>query len=213
MVKRQLTRNEQTARQEERNQIAREIHDSVGHHLTALIMQLEVERLKAPSEESKQKLDELKKLAQSSLYDTREAVKALKSEETTGISAVIHLIRKLEAESQLRLSITMQPGVLGVNLSNQQSVAIYRTIQEALTNMMRHNCTRQANIEFHIVGGRDLRFQVGHPITKRVKIQEGFGLTNIRERLLEIHGQLTIHQAEDTFNLIAQFPLEDRYDN
>lgn len=207
-LKRQITENEEDARQEERNQIAREIHDSVGHRLTALLMQLEVERLQASSEEAQEKFTELKKLAQSSLYDTREAVKALKSEETAGIQAIIQLIRKLEAESQLRLSITMQSGVLGIVLSNQQSVVIYRSIQEALTNMMRHSSSRQAKIEFQIIAERDLRFQVGHPIKEKTKIQEGFGLTNIRERLAEINGQLTIHQTEGTLSLIGQFPLE-----
>jgi signal transduction histidine kinase len=208
-LKQQLFNNEQAVRQEERNQIAREIHDSVGHRLTALLMQLEVERIQAPDESTKNRFTELKQLAQSSLYDTREAVKTLQTEETVGIQAIIQLIRKLEAESQLRLSITMQTGVLGIYLSNKQSVTIYRSIQEALTNMMRHSSSYQAAIEFQIVAERDLRFQVGHPIKEKVHIQEGFGLANIRERLTEINGRLTIDQTADTLYLIGQFPLEE----
>lgn len=209
-LKHQLVNNEQSVRQEERNQIAREIHDSVGHRLTALLMQLEVERIKATDEQSKNRLTELKKLAQTSLYDTREAVKALQSEETAGIQAIIQLIRKLEAESQLRLTITMQAGVLGLYLSNQQSVAIYRSIQEALTNMMRHSSSRQAEIEFKIIADTELRFRVSHPIKEKVLIQEGFGLKNIRERLSEIDGRLTIDQANQSLNVIGQFPLEEK---
>lgn len=209
-LKNQFIHNEDTVRQEERNQIAREIHDSVGHRLTALIMQLEVERIKAPNEGVEEKFTELKKLAQSSLYDTREAVKTLQSEETSGIQAIIQLIRKLEAESQLRLTITMQSGVLGTYLSNQQSVTIYRSIQEALTNMMRHSSSRQAEIEFQVVANRELRFQVGHPTKEKVLIIEGFGLKNIRERLAEIGGRLTIEQANFYLNIIGQFPLKEK---
>lgn len=209
-LKMQLIQSEEIVRQEERNQIAREIHDSVGHRLTALLMQLEVERIQAPNEESKNRFLELKRLAQSSLYDTREAVKTLQSKETSGIQAIIQLIRKLEAESQLRLSITMQAGVLSVRLSNKQSITIYRSIQEALTNMMRHSSSRQAEIEFQIIAGRELRFRVGHPIKELVKIQEGFGLTNVRERLNRIEGRMMIEQMDNTLNLIGQFPLEEK---
>lgn len=212
-IKRQLIYNEESVRQEERNQIAREIHDAVGHRLTALLMQLEVERIKAPNPEVESKFAELKQLAQASLYDTREAVRALQSEETSGIQAIIQLIRKLEAESQLRLTITMQAGVLGVYLSNQQSVVIYRTIQEALTNMMRHSSSRQASIEFQIIANTQLRFTVSHPIKEKIQIKEGFGLKNIRARLIEIDGRLTLDQLNQSFNLSGQFPIRGEEDD
>lgn len=208
LLNRQLVSSEKLARQEERNQIAREIHDSVGHRLTALLMQMEVARLQTSNEEMKNKFSELKKLAQASLQDIREAVRTLKSEETAGIQAVIQLIRKLESESQLRLSITMKTGVLSAVISNQQSVVIYRSIQEALTNMMRHSSSREASIEFQIVAERDLRFQISHPLKDKIQIKEGFGLKSMRERLNEIDGRLTIHQAERYLNVIGQFPLE-----
>ena len=208
IIKRQLTSSEEVARQEERNQIAREIHDSVGHRLTALLMQVETARIQATDAATKNKFQEIKKLAQSSLYDTREAVKTLKSEETSGIQAVIQLIRKLEAESQLRLTITMQSGVLGAILTNEQSVAIYRAIQEALTNMMRHTNIRQASIEFQMIAQRDFRFHINHQLLKQVQIREGFGLTNMRERLEEIDGKLSIEQSRDELHVIGQFPLE-----
>lgn len=207
-LKRQLTSGEEMVRQEERNQIAREIHDSVGHRLTALLMQVEAARIQASDENIKEKFQDIKELAQSSLYDTRAAVKTLKSEETSGIQAVIQLIRKLEAESQLRLSITMQSGVLGAVLTNQQSVAVYRAIQEALTNMMRHSNSRQAEIEFQIIAQRDFRFRISHRLRERVDVKEGFGLTNMRERLENINGRLQIEQAEGQFHVIGQFPLE-----
>lgn len=207
-IKRQTARSEETARQEERNQVAREIHDSVGHRLTALLMQMEVARLQETNEETKQKWLDLKQLAQESLNETRHAVKALKEEEAAGLQAIIQLIRKLEVESHLRIIITMHPGVVGVLLSNKQSVTVYRAIQESLTNMMRHSLSRKAEIEFQIVADRDFRFQVSHVQDKTVQIKEGFGITNMRERLNELNGQLTISQVENRFRIIGQFPLE-----
>lgn len=203
---------ERVTRQEERNQIAREIHDSVGHRLTALTMQLEAARLQAKDSESQETFTQLKSLAQDSLTDTRSAVKTFKTEDTAGLQAVIQLIRKLESESQVRVAITMKTGVLGVVLSNQQSVTLYRAIQEALTNMMRHSSSRQAKVEFQVVAQRDLRFEIAHPLKKQITIKEGFGLTNMRERLAEIDGRLTIQQAKEHLHLIGQFPLEVKND-
>lgn len=211
--KRQVGDLEKVTRQEERNQIAREIHDSVGHRLTALTMQLEAARLQAKDSESQKTFMQLKTLAQDSLADTRSAVKTFKTEDTAGLQAVIQLIRKLESESQLRVAITMKTGVLGIVLSNQQSVTLYRSIQEALTNMMRHSLSRQAAIEFQIIAQRDLRFQVTHPLKEKITITEGFGLTNMRERLSEIDGRLTVRQLGGKLHVMGQFPLEVKNDD
>lgn len=207
-IKRQMVTQEQVARQEERSHIAREIHDSVGHRLTALLMQLEVARHQATEEESKQYFTDLKALAQESLHDTRTAVKALRSDETAGIQAIIQLIRKLESESHLEIRFIIQSGVLGVKLSNSQSVAVYRSIQEALTNMMRHSQTRQATIEFNVLGDRYLQFKVCHALNQKVIIKEGFGLTSMRNRLNELNGTLTLTQEQNELRVIGQFPLQ-----
>lgn len=208
-LKRQTVIHEKVVRQEERNQVARDIHDSVGHRLTALLMQLEVARLQAPDTIFQEKFDQLKILAQTSLDETREAVKTLRSEETTGLTAVIQLIRKLESESHLRVSFHVQSGALSVPLSNDQSVALYRSVQEGLTNMMRHSEERQASIEFNFLGGRFFRFQISHPLKKKIEIEEGFGLKAMRERLEQLNGSLKINQVEGEFRLIGTFPMEE----
>src|SRR5690625_23214 len=208
-LKRHTVIHEKVVRQEERNKVARDLHDSVGHRLTALLMQLEVARIETPDEKFQDKFNHLKMLTQKSLDETREAVKTLKSEETTGLTAVIQLIQKLEAESHLRVSFHVQSGALSVPLTNDQSVALYRSVQEGLTNMMRHSVERQASVEFNIVGGRFFRFQISHSIEKKVNIQEGFGLKSMRERLEQLAGSLKINQVEGEFRLIGTFPIEE----
>src|SRR5690606_3792719 len=110
-MKRRLLTDEQAARQEERTQIARDIHDSVGHKLTALLMQLEMFRLQAEGNAAEQ-LEELKSLAKESLEETRSAVKTLKHDEPGGVTAIISLIRKLEAENFLRIQFAVKHGAL-----------------------------------------------------------------------------------------------------
>src|SRR5699024_4755494 len=76
-LKRMNLTAEREARLEERTKIARDIHDSVGHRLTALIMKLEVLAIQHEGADYKA----LKQMAQDSLNETRAAVKALEAEE------------------------------------------------------------------------------------------------------------------------------------
>ncbi len=207
-LKRQVAINEKNVRQEERNQIAREIHDSVGHRLTALLMQLEVIRLQTTDNPSLEKINHLKSLAQVSLSETREAVKALKSEETTGLTAVIQLIRKLEAESHLQIAFNIKSGALSFPLTNKQSITLYRAVQEALTNMMRHSDSREAELEFSIIGESFFRFRIINPQKEKVELVEGFGLTAMRERIEQLDGTFNISQVEGKFTLTGTFPME-----
>jgi signal transduction histidine kinase len=205
-LKRRVSRAEQLARQEERSAVARDIHDSVGHRLTALVMQLEVARFQNKDEMMGNQLAQFKELAKRSLQETREAVSALKTDETAGLQAIIQLVRKLEAESHLQIRFLFESGVLNVPLSNNQSVVVYRAIQESLTNMMRHSQTRQADIQFKLIAGRYFQFTVTHKVIQKVNYNEGFGLKNMRKRLDSIEGDLKIEQIDDQFVVRGQFP-------
>lgn len=206
-VKRQLLTSERLARQEERAQIARDMHDSVGHRLTALLMQLEVAYMKASDEATKERLLMLKELAKASLADTRSAVKTLKNEEVGGLPAIIRLIRKLEAESHVRIEFVIKHGALSAALTNDQAVAVYRSVQESLTNMMRHSQTKEANIIFEVPAGKFFRFEVTNPLPKAISIREGFGLTSMRERIEQVGGTLELYQYNGVFCVKGIIPL------
>lgn len=208
-LRRQVVRGEQLARQEERSVVARDIHDSVGHRLTALVMQLEVARYQTNGETEKQQLTEFKELAQQSLHETRAAVSALKADETAGLQAIIQLVRKLEAESHIKVRFLLESGVLNEPLSNKQSIVVYRAIQESLTNMMRHSQTREADIQFKLLADRYFQFSVSHHLKEKVELNEGFGLSNMRKRLEEIDGKLMVSQHSQTFRVTGQFPVEE----
>ncbi len=207
-MKRKVASGEKQARQEERTQIARDIHDSVGHKLTALLMQLEVYRMQAGDEKG-ERLQELKKLARDSLEETRSAVKTLKQDEVGGVSAIIALIRKLEAESFVRIQFSVKHGALSAHLGNEQAIAVYRVVQEALTNLMRHSQTREADIIFEAPGGGVFRFEVSNPLTEKVSFREGFGLASMRERIEQAGGHFQVTQLGGRFTVRGTLPLLD----
>ncbi|WP_235715335.1 sensor histidine kinase [Halalkalibacter wakoensis] len=209
-MKRRLVEDEKAARQEERTQIAREIHDSVGHKLTALLMQLEVVRMEQKDETANQRLLELKKLAKESLEETRSAVKALKQQdEVGGLSAIIRLIRKLEAESYMRIQFSIRHGALTAPLGNEQAIAVYRAVQEALTNVMRHSGGREVNIVFEAPAGGVFRFEVSNPVKMSRQHQEGFGLSSMRERMEQTGGKLEVTHYDGNFIVRGTLPLLD----
>lgn len=208
-LKRQAKQNEDAVRAEERTQITRQIHDSVGHKLTSLLMQIEMYRMRASGQE-KEQLEQMKRLAKQSLNETRNAVKALREEEVGGIQALLRLIRNLEAESYMQIDFHIRHGALSVALNNEQSIAVYRAIQEALTNAMRHGSSRKVKILLESSGGRLFRFEVSNDTLGHAgdTIKEGFGLTAMRDRIEKAGGTLDIIQTNQQFLVRGSFLLE-----
>ncbi|GAA0365480.1 sensor histidine kinase [Bacillus horti] len=205
-LKRSSVDSEEVVRQQERSKIARDMHDSVGHKLTALLMQLEVFRMQSTGETA-ERAEALKRLAKESLEETRHAVKELNVQETIGFQAIIHLIRKWESENFVRVQFSLRQGVLTAQLNNEQSAAIYRAVQEALTNAIRHSSSREINIEFEAPGGRALLFKISNPCTKKDNFREGFGLSAMRERMEQLGGQLEIIFEDRQFTVKGRLPL------
>ncbi|MFC4402632.1 sensor histidine kinase [Gracilibacillus xinjiangensis] len=203
-VKRDSISNDEHVRQQERIYIGREIHDRVGHTLTNLLMQIEILRL----QDNREEWSQLKSLAQESLSETRKAVKALKEDKITGIAAIIQLIRKLEAEQYISISFSMRQNALSISLSPEQASVVYRAIQESLTNVMRHSSGKEATIILEAPGATHFRFEVINPLQNEIDIKEGFGLKAMRERLIQIGGQLEVQSYSNQFVIRGMFPIK-----
>ncbi|MFC5465432.1 sensor histidine kinase [Lederbergia graminis] len=203
-LKRSKIEHERVVRLEERTRIARDIHDSVGHKLTALLMQLQMISMENDSDEYK----ELKRLAAESLEETRHAVKTLKNDEVAGIASVLQLIRKLEAENHLLVRFTTKQGVLNTDLSNEQSITLYRSIQEGLTNAMKHSSSREVSVTLGRSAIGALEWVISNPITSPIPFELGFGLTAMKERVEEQGGSFRVYQTEKAFVVEGSMPVK-----
>jgi signal transduction histidine kinase len=208
-MKRQLVSEEERTRQDERMLIGHEIHDSVGHKLTALLMQFEAFRLTA-ADRDKEKIGVLKSLAEQSLEESRRAVKSFKQKEAGGLQGVIRLIRKLELESFMKINFSVRHGAFAAPLTGEQSFAIYRAVQEAMTNIMKHSSTREAHVMFECPGGTVFRFEVTNITGNSSYFEEGFGLKAMRDRLEKVGGSLEIIQDERLFVVRGSVLLVER---
>lgn len=202
-LKRRSVEQEELVRAEERTKIARDMHDSVGHKLTALLMQLEIMEFK----NEQTNLQHIKQLARDSLEETRYAVRQLKVNETTGIQSVIQLIRKLEMESNLIIKFTIEKGILSIPLTNEQSIVLYRVLQESLTNAMKHSDSKEVEVTLTLNSLNHVHFSVKNKVYAHYPMVQGFGLTNMKERLREIGGNFRINKTDQLFIVEGTFPL------
>lgn len=181
---------------EERNRIAYEMHDVVGHTLTAAIVQLEATKKLAVREGAVpvDKLDLLNGLVRKGLDDIRKAVRMLKSEEQTlSLEASMQeLIQYTEdtMEIQVDAVIEVPPG-----LGKLMEQVLYHALQEGLTNGIRHgNCSR---FRFSLQSaGNMLQFRLvsdGEPFGTAAP---GFGLTSMMERVKLLDGEVNIRSSE-----------------
>lgn len=125
----------------ERNRLARDIHDSLGHYLTVINVQLEkalVFRARQP-EEADQSVQEAKRLAREALLDVRRSVGALRNSDQpvrfSLATALTELVKNVR-HSQLEIELTVQGDETGYPL--QTLMTLYRVAQEGLTNVQKH---------------------------------------------------------------------------
>lgn len=195
---------------QERNRIAREIHDSLGHSLTALNLHLEmaVKLSQAQPEKSREVLIEAKRLGSIALRDVRQSVSALRSDpmHDRDLATAIY-----ELADEFKLSNYIQPIChvdLPPHLPQSATITIYRIIQEALTNISKYAhatevtvdiCTKPNSIELQISdNGR------GFIPTNNAT---GFGLQGMRERVLSLQGEFDLISAPDRgCQIVASIP-------
>jgi signal transduction histidine kinase len=146
---------------QERNRIAREIHDSLGHSLTALNLHLEMalKLSQIQPEKSRQVLTEAKRLGSIALKDVRQSVSTLRSDPLEKLDLPI-AIHKLADE--FKLSNHVRPACcldVPSNLPQPVAIAIYRIVQEALTNISKYAHASEIFIEIQTLP-TELKLQI-----------------------------------------------------
>ena len=174
----------------ERNRISREIHDSVGHALSTMVIQLgAVEKMIKKDPDAAEKITKnLRKFTQRSLDEVRMAVREIKPKEFEkfeGILNIQELINNFKKMTgvDVRLSFTKEKW----SFNSDQSFVIYRIIQEFLSNSVRHG---KATV-IHIMMAYTLKSVV---VTLKDNgigsdgLVEGFGMKSMRERVGALGG-------------------------
>ena len=180
---------------QERNRIAREIHDSVGHYLTAQSIQLENTSLFLTKEPDKaaNHLAKARKLGKEALANIRASVATLRKNPLRERSLKT-ILEGLIAEFKLNTDITITSKIDLVSpLAIEVTTAIYRIMQEALTNITKHSRATMVELDLQETGGK-IQLLVkdnGCGFNPRENTT-GFGLQGMQERTEALNGKFRV---------------------
>jgi signal transduction histidine kinase len=182
------------AQETERRSISRELHDEVGQSLGALLVDLG--RLPAIAPEAKEQIDRMKSVAERTFQSVRNLSLLLRPSmlDDLGLAAALEWQGR-EVSRNSEIEVDVQTANLSENLPDEYKICIYRFVQEALHNAVRHSAARAATVTVE---------QSPNRIVVRVKDNgrgfdprrtRGLGLLGMEERVKRLHGTFTVHSA------------------
>ena len=204
-----------SAQEEERRRIARELHDDAGQALSALTMDLAraIEALPGEATESREKLHRSQSLVMKTLAELRKLIYDLRPE----VLDELGLVPALRSYTKNRLEvrgIKTRLSFIGSNgrLPPEVEITLFRVIQEAITNIVRHSAASKVNIQV-VTRNSTVTTSIvdngkGFDIEAAFKAPESWGLRGIRERIAVVGGKLSIEsEAGQGTSIKFQIPL------
>ena len=201
---------EEAGRMKERNRLAHEIHDILGHSLTCISTGLEA-CMEVASQENprlKKHIFKIKKVSDKGLLDIRRSVRELKSDvidEASLIESVKELIKGINSLGKQTVTLSID-GIIQ-SMQHDEELTVYRLIQESTTNSIRH--------------GKAIRIHIGMcfekmKLTIRISddgkgcssITKNFGISHMEEQIAILGGEIRFISKEGSgFTTIAHLPL------
>ncbi len=185
---------EELAATRERNRLAREIHDGLGHYLTVVNVQISAARaiLDQDSQRALEHLSKAQALTQEGLAEVRHSVATLRASPTEGrplAQALAKLVEQWKAaglDAKLSMLGTVRP------LSPQTNLTLYRAAQEALTNAAKHAHARNVDVNLDFSDPRITHLSVKDDGIGSTNSEGGFGLLGVRERVQLLNGDVHV---------------------
>ena len=192
----------------ERNRLAREIHDTLGHALTGITAGLDacMVTLESAPEFTRTQLARIRDTAQKGITDVRRSMKKLRPDamEKMPFQEAIAAMTNDYAEAS-GMEITLDVQKWPADLREDQEDVIYRVLQESLTNAHRHGQARHVCITIGENVGI-LSICIADDGVGCAEVTPGFGLRHMQERLYLLHGTAD-YRSGDGFTVDVTIPL------
>ena len=199
----------------ERNRLAREIHDTLGHTLTGISVGIDacIAMVELAPAEAKAHLERISEVARNGLLEIRRSVNELKPDalERLGLeSSITKMITDMKSVTDMQIFFDCR--IRPLKFDEDEESAIYRVIQESLTNAMRHGKASRVRIVMErqedtaVLTINDNGIGCG-------EIKNGFGTKHIMERIGMLNGTVEF-KSENGFSVIARIPIRwgEEYD-
>jgi len=201
---------EELATTKERNRLAREIHDSLGHYLTVVNVQISAAQaiLEHDRPRAQDHLIKAQTLTQEGLAEVRHSVAALRASPTESRplpEALAKLTEQWEAaglRAELLVAGTIRP------LTPQANLTLYRAAQEALTNVEKHAHATCVELHLDYRNERLVHLSIKDDGAGGTTSEGGFGLRGVRERVQLLNGTVRVRtEAGNGFSLEVELPV------
>jgi len=183
----------------ERERIARDLHDLLGHTLSVITVKAELaaKLVERQPERARDEIEDVRRISREALREAREAVSGYRAAGLNGELANARLA--LEA-SDVRFAYDEAPK----DLNPATETALALVVREAVTNVIRHAHADRCSVQF-VVDGDHLELSVRD--NGIGEIREGGGISGMRQRITELGGSLSMHR-DGGCHLVARVPLD-----
>lgn len=208
-------KSEEMAKVKERNRLAREIHDTIGHSLTGIVTGLEACKaiIDCNVDLAKEQIDKITELGRKGLLDIRRSVKALRPDALERFSideALRKMVQDITDCTDIKIYMNIQDKNLKKVCPDEEEI-VYRIVQESITNAVRHGKSKNIWIDIssdfsHI--HNNLIISIKDDGMGNKSLKEGFGLKHIRERINLLNGEFNFGNNKNKgFFINVKIPL------
>lgn len=200
-----LEASRQTGILEERQRLAREIHDTLAQSFASIVVQLEAAEAAAENETSAGRyLEQARNSAREGLSEARRMVWALRPEILENASlpeALGRLLRRWQEESGVQATLTVTGGPR--SLHPELEVSLLRIAQEALANVRKHSQAKTASVTLSYLDDLVLMDVQDDGVGLQPALAGSFGLRSMRERVERLGGMFTLESERGLGTILA----------
>ena len=192
---------ERLAKLAERERIARDLHDLLGHTLSVVVLKSELAQklIEADPARARKEMVEVERIARDGLAEVRQAITGYRS---SGLAAEIEQVRDTLVEAGIEATATIDAG--SMPLAAAQETALSLALREAATNVIRHAGATQCHIRFYAQDGSILMEVADNG--RGGEAPFGNGLTGMRERIQALGGVLR-RETDHGTRLLIKLPI------
>lgn len=213
----EMATRENFARQEERDRIARDMHDTLSHRLSMIAVYAGglAYRQDLDPEETRKSARTIRDEAEAAVGDLREALHSLRSEgridPREGVESLVERSRRAGMYVEVRYQQGTGPQSLA-ELSTMGGHALNRAVQEGLTNARKHAPGEPVTITIAALADA-LSITMSNPVTRAEKKGSGnsggYGIVGMRERASVVGGSLQVNDEDDRFSWTLRLPRKE----
>ncbi|HKC24946.1 MAG TPA: sensor histidine kinase [Thermoanaerobaculia bacterium] len=179
----------ESSRLAERTRIARDLHDLLGHHLTALTLSLEVAS-HVTDGKAKDEVERARSLSKLLLADLRAVVSRFREDESFELTASLRALAAGIPRPEVALAVAPDLGITDPRVAE----ALLRIAQELVTNAAKHSGARRLTLTLARRDGK-IALEAADDGRGTACVRDGHGLAGMRERIRELGGTVTIQTA------------------